>query len=649
MKNVILGTAGHIDHGKTALVKVITGIDCDTHPEEKLRGITINLGFSHLELPGDKSLGIVDVPGHHEFVNTMVAGAHGIDILMLVIAADSGIMPQTIEHLQIAQTLGIKTGFVALTKVDLVDEESILMIENEVKDFLKDSFLSGCKIIRVSSIKGIGVDEIKNHLAALVENVEERSISKNFRMYIDRIFTVSGFGTVVTGSVLGGTVKKSNDLYLLPTNKQLRIRRMERHGKEVEQISGGNRVSLNLTGLNKDDFKRGMVLTDKIIEPTNLLDAKINLLQNVKKIGVWSDVIFLSGTFKNQARMHLIDKNKIDGKDSGIIQIHLSKPCFVLRGDRFIIRSTSGMQTLGGGEIMDPYPLHHRRRTNKLIQQLKKVAEGNHHEFVYAEVRKRRTPVSLPELTEKFDLRNRQPKEFITDNLPEDIVAVETKDNTFLMLKDAREKIVAGILKNIENYHKKNLLVETGKSLKELMSIFAKDYASIPEQIIKTIIDELITEKKIKKVENTWSLVNHSVQLDENEEKKINFVEEYFKKSDMQVPLMSDLLPEAERNKIDEKQLKQILELLTSQNKLYRSDKSYVHFSIMNDCKIKLLKCLSSRPDGITVAGFRDLIKGNRKICLLMLNYFDDEGITFRDGDTRKITEKGRKILLENE
>lgn len=649
MKSLILGTAGHIDHGKTALIKALTGIDCDTHPEEKLRGITINLGFSHLDLPDGNTLGIVDVPGHHDFINTMVAGAHGIDLLMMVIAADSGIMPQTIEHLQIAQTLEIKKGFVALTKIDLVDEESVLILENEIKEFLKGHILSGCKIIRVSSVRGIGLDTIKNHLLELVRNIEEKPSSKIFRMYIDRIFTVSGFGTVVTGSVLGGRVKKSDEIYLLPTNKRLRIKRMERHRKEIEQITAGNRISLNLIGLDKDEFRKGMLLSNRIIESTSMLDAKLSLYQNIKKLAVWSNVIFLSGTFKNQAKMHLIDKDKIERGESGIVQLHLSEPCFVLKGDKFIIRDTSGLKTLGGGEVIDSYPLHHKRRTAKLINQLKKIADGDYLEFIYSEVRKRRIPINLQKYAGNFHEHNMEIGDLSKVTLPEDIMMVKTEESIFLMLKNMKEKIVANILQQIGDYHKQNPLVETGKNLEEIIGAVDKIANLTQTSISKSIIDELTSDKKLKKVGNTWSLFNHSPLMNQAEQKQINFVEEYIKKSDKRVSLTSDLLLETDKNGIDEKKLKQILKLLTLQKKLYRIDESYLHYSIVDECKKKLLAYLSSHPEGVTVAKFRDLISGNRKICLLMLNLFDDEGITFRVDNLRKITEKGKELLLENE
>ena len=648
MTNFILGTAGHIDHGKTALIKSLTGIDCDTHPEEKQRGITINLGFSHLNLPDGNSIGVVDVPGHHDFVNTMVAGAHGIDILMLVVAADSGIMPQTVEHFQIAQTLGIKHGFVVLTKIDLVDEESILIIENEIKDFLKNSFLDGCSIFKVSTITGEGIEQIKDHLMNLLGSIQKKSASKIFRMYIDRIFSVAGFGTVITGSVLGGNITKTDRLYLLPTNKELRIRRMERHGIEVEQISPGNRVSLNMIGLNKDEFNKGMVLSDKIIQPTTILDAKLYLFQNVKNLSIWSDVIFLTGTFKNQAKMHLLDTNKAEGGSSVIVQIHLTESCIIFRGDKYIIRSTSGLQTLGGGEVTDPYPLHHRRRTEKVVSQLKKVAEGDSYEYIFYEARKRRIPLSLNNFSDEINLQEIDIEKSLIPILPEDITAIKSDENTFLVLKADKEKIKANLLKNIGNFHKRNPFLEKGRTFDELMGTVDKSTNRLWKDVLKSILLELQSEKKLKQVEETWTLINHSVQLDNRELEQIRYIEDYFKKSEMHTPIISELISEAKQKGIDEKKMDQILSMLVARNNLYRIDDNYLHSSVVNKCRNKLLNYLSGHVNGITVAGFRDLIGGNRKICLLMLNLFDTEGVTYRDVDFRKITERGKKILDEN-
>ncbi len=649
MTNFILGTAGHIDHGKTALIKSLTGIDCDTHLEEKQRGITINLGFSHLNLPDGNSIGIVDVPGHHDFVNTMVAGAHGIDILMLVVAADSGIMPQTVEHFQIAQTLGIKYGFVVLTKIDLVDRESILIIENEIRDFLKNTFLADCNILRFSAITGEGIERIKDHIVNLLGSIQEKSASEVFRMYIDRIFSVAGFGTVVTGSALGGNITVSDKLYLLPPNKELRIRRMERHGNEIEQISSGNRVSLNLIGLNKNEFKKGMVLSDRIIEPTTILDAKLHLFEKIKNISVWSDVIFLTGTFRNQAKMHLLDTNKAEGGNSVIVQLHLKEPCIIFRADKYIIRSTSGLQTLGGGEVIDPYPLNHRRRTEKIVNQLKRVADGDFYEYIYYQVRKRRIPISLDNFSDEKNLQENEINEKLIPSLPEDITVLKSDVNRFLILKTDKEKVISDLLKNIGNYHKRNPLLEKGRTFDELLGIVDKSKNQSWKDVLKSILSELQCDKKLKQVENTWTLINHSVQLDEKELEQIRFIEDYFKKSEMHTPLISELKSTAKHKGIYETKMEQILNMLVARGNLYRVDDNYLHSSIVNNCRKKLLNFLHGHANGITVAGFRDLIGGNRKICLLMLNLFDTEGVTYRNGDFRKITEHGERILEKNE
>ncbi|NNJ52120.1 MAG: selenocysteine-specific translation elongation factor [Ignavibacteriaceae bacterium] len=648
MTNFILGTAGHIDHGKTALIKALTGFDCDTHPEEKQRGITINLGFSHLDLPDDNSIGIVDVPGHQNFVNTMVAGAHGIDILLLVIAADSGIMQQTIEHLQIAESLGIKKGFVVLTKIDLVDQESIAKIENDIKDSLEDSFLEGCTILRTSAVTGEGIESIKKYLMGVVEKSSKIENSKIFRMYIDRIFSVAGFGTVVTGSALGGMIKKDDKLFLLPANKELRIRKIERHGKEVQNIATGNRVSLNLVGLSKEEFKKGMLLSDRFIEPTLMIDVQLSLFKYIRPIGTWSDVIFLTGTYSNQASMHLIDKSKATGGETVIAQIHLSEPCVVLRGGRFIIRNTSGLKTLGGGEIFDANPLHHKRRTEKTINQLRKISNGDNREFIFSEVRKKRKPVSLKNNTEEFFFHANNVTDSVNSSLPDDISLINTKTETYLILSSEKKKIAAEILGSVENFHKQNAMLEKGRTADELSGVVNKYLNDSTEIILKSILSELVTEQKLKQIENTWSLYNHSAKLDDKLEKQVGFIEKYFKNSNMHVPLHAKLVLQAKTKGIDEKRLNQIIKLLTSENKLIKVESTYIHSSIVRNCRKKLLNYFDNHSDGITVAAFRDLIKGNRKICLLLLNLFDSEETTFRDGDLRRITEKGKEQITEN-
>ncbi|MBI4648644.1 MAG: selenocysteine-specific translation elongation factor [Bacteroidia bacterium] len=406
MKHLTIGTAGHVDHGKTALIKALTNVDCDTHKEEKLRGITINLGFTHFILPSSEKVGIVDVPGHKDFIHTMISGASGMDLVLLVIAADSGVMPQTIEHLNILEILGIKKGLVVLTKTDLVDEDLILLAIDEIKDFLKNTFFEFAPVIRVSSITGAGIDKLKDMIAKVAGETHERKKSGFFRMYIDRIFNVKGFGSVVTGTVINGKLDLAKQVFLLPGDKtkELKVRRIEKYGTATDTVEAGDRAAINLAGLEKNDFIRGMIISDTNLKATTIFDAKLSLFKNSRQLNLWSDVIFLCGTYESHARLHLLNKNEINGGENAIVQIHLDKPCILIYSDRFIIRNTSGTRTLGGGEIIDPFPLHHKRRSPELLENISKLAEGSITELIRTEVKKYLVPVTDRQIAETLNI-----------------------------------------------------------------------------------------------------------------------------------------------------------------------------------------------------------------------------------------------------
>jgi len=640
-----MGTAGHVDHGKTALVKALTNIDCDTHKEEKSRGITINLGFAHLDLQNGNSIGIVDVPGHHAFVNTMVSGACGIDFVMLVVAADSGVMPQTIEHLRIMEILGIKKGFIVITKIDIAGEELIELLEEELLELVDGTFLENCDVLKVSSVNGKGINELKNYLSDFTSKIGKKKPGEIFRLFPDRIFNVKGHGIVVTGSVLGGSIKKEDKIFLLPTEKELRVRRLERHGLEAESIQTGDRASINLSGLSMDDLKKGMLLSDRLIESTQMIDVEVTLFQHNKCFELWTHVIFLLGTYQSHARIHLIDNDKLEPGESAIAQIHLDEPCMAQHGDRFVIRNTSNEITFGGGEVIDAHPLHHRRRPKKLIDQLKKITEGGITERIEAEVKKRLGPVSIQRVSEILDIPVDQLKGEIKSSELKEIIYVDTDKSTYFINRKEYESIRKKVLKNIENYHKRNPLDEGGRKFEELMGLFGVNRESASEEILNFILNEYITLGQLRKKKNEFVLSSHKIELSAKDKEEINFVETFHENSGLKVPSIQELSKEAGKKKISEEKLKQILQLLTSKGKLYYIDGNYLHSSIVNDSRSKLLLELNKNEDGITVAGFRDLIDGNRKICLLLLNQFDTEGITMRNEDLRFITEKGKQKL----
>ncbi|MFO7524724.1 MAG: selenocysteine-specific translation elongation factor [Ignavibacteriaceae bacterium] len=645
-KHFIIGTAGHIDHGKTALIKALSGIDCDTHPEEKLRGITINLGFSHLDFSNGTSIGIVDVPGHKDFINTMISGACGIDFVMLVIAADSGVMPQTVEHLHIMQMLGIKSGMVVLTKTDLADEDMLMMIEEDIKELVLGSFLEGCMVLKVSAKTGWGIDDLKNYLSEITLNIIHKNENNLFRMFIDRIFSVAGFGTVITGSVLSGRLGIDDDVFLLPDEKKLRIRRLEKHGKEVNEIIAGNRAAINLSGLKKEEFRRGMVLCNKIITPTSLIDAKIKIISTDKNFNLWAHVIFLSGTFESQAKIHLIDADKLKCGETALAQVHLAQPFIGQIGDRFIIRSSSGDRTIGGGGIIDPYPLHHRRRTDKVIGHLKNIAEGGLAELIAAEVRKYISPVTLDCITNKLNLPANEISKFTPDLLPQDIMHFILEDTIYMMLAEKVNKLKYRIIKTLENYHNNNPLDPDGKNFEELMGIFGLNRNSSTEGVMQCLLTEMEASGIIRKANSTWIMKWHKVSLTEEDRKHIQFVEVFHKNCRMNTPLMSELLPAAYKKGISEIKLKRIIQYLAKKKILFNIDGNYIHKEIVSKCLETLINNMENYNEGITVSQFRDLINGNRKICLLLLTHFDREGITYRDGDLRFLQKTQSELIL---
>lgn len=647
-KHLILGTAGHIDHGKTALIKAITGIDCDTHVQEKQRGITINLGFAHLKLPSGNAISIVDVPGHKDFIHTMVSGASGIDFVLMVIAADSGIMPQTREHLQITEILQISHGVIALTKIDLVEEDIVELAKEEIADFTKDTFLENAEVVPVSSVTGEGIPQLISAIESCAEAVSQRPRGEIFRLFIDRIFTKSGFGTIVTGSAISGSLNTGANAYLLPTGNKLRVRRLERHGKEVQSVVAGDRASINLVGLEREDFKRGMIISDRILKHTTMIDAKLTMFNHARKISIWSEAIFLLGTYEVQAKIHLIDKDSAFGGDTIIVQIHLPKPCNISIGDRFIIRSTSSDITLGGGEVIDAAPLHHRRRPDKLISTLGKIAEGKLPELIAVEVRKTRNAILHSDIAERFNATSSEVMDIIRAGLPDDIIVNIHDDSAYLIDKQEYQHFQEVILKNIKAHHKRNPLEENGIAIKDLIGVLGIGSTESGIEFVRILLNNLVDEKKLKRVGNTWASAQHKVVISSNVKEYIDLMDNYLKEFGMKVPLLTEIESFAKKNKIDPKTLNQVMRYLVDKKRIYKIENDYLHSEIVDKTRKKLLKVLSETPEGLTVAQFRDLVADNRKICLRLFALYDSEGFTIRKGDVRLITEKGGKLLSKS-
>lgn len=384
MKHVIVGTAGHIDHGKTSLVRALTGIDADRLKEEKQRGITIDIGFANLEL-GDVRLGFVDVPGHERFVKNMLAGAHGIDVVILVIAADESVMPQTREHFDICRLLGVRKGVVALTKADMVDADLLELARAEIEEYVAGSFLEGAPMVAVSSTTGQGIDELKAILADIAAEIPERRLDRPFRLPVDRAFTIRGFGTVLTGTLIAGEVEVGDALEVLPGGLKVKVRGLQVHGHTTDRAAAGQRTAVNLQGVEVEDVARGQVLAPVgRFRETSMLDVRLDLLEGApRSLEHRTRVRFHHGTSEAIARVVLLGRDALSPGESAIAQVRLETPILALPGDRFIVRSYSPQATIGGGVVLDALAPKHRRSDTSSLEWLERLEAGDARERVH--------------------------------------------------------------------------------------------------------------------------------------------------------------------------------------------------------------------------------------------------------------------------
>jgi len=552
-----------------------------------------------------------------------------------------------VEHLRIMEVLGIKHGLIAITKSDLVDEETMYITREDVQDFIKGSFFENSPVIEVSAKTGEGLDELKKQILNIASDVKNRSTEGYFRMYIDRIFTVTGFGTVVNGSVLSGKLTEDDKVYLLPgKTKELRIRRIERYGKQVSEVEAGDRASLNITGIEKTEFSRGMLISNVILKSTDMLDAKMRLFADCGELNIWAQVIFHTGTYEHQAKIHLIDKNIMKADDFGIVQIHLEEPVVVQPGDKFVIRNTSSDRTLGGGEVLDISPLHHRRRPEKLIKQINSIATGKLSDLIASQVKKNIHAISDDEISSKLNIPKEEIGKCVKIFLPKEVKKIYFERKIIFLKHDSYEKMRKKILKSMKTFPIENPFLERGPTSEEILNDVKIVKQSHEYIVFKKIMEGLLEKGKAVLNENKfWSISGESFHISKDLEKQIIFMSEYLRSCGMQKPSINDLEEKAAKRGLKKKELNQIYKYLTSRKEIYRIEDTYIHSSIVDSCRKILIETLSKDKNGITVAQFRDLVKGNRKICLLLLNQYDSEKLTLRNGDLRFLNET--KIIKE--
>jgi selenocysteine-specific elongation factor len=635
MKSIIVGTAGHIDHGKTALVKALTGIDADRLEEEKRRGITIDLGFAHMELStrNDKTtpseilrLGFVDVPGHERFVRNMLAGVGGIDLVLLVIAADEAIKPQTREHFEILQLLGVRRGITVLTKSDAVDAEMLDVVRLEAEEFVRGTFLDRPgSIVAVSSLTGEGLDELKRAIVAAAAEVRPRDSLALARLPIDRVFTMKGFGTVVTGTLVAGTIRREDELEVFPTGQRVRVRGVQVHGQTAEAAVAGQRTALNLAGASTEDLSRGMTLTPPAtFEAARRTDVRLRLLPSAPR------------PLKNRARVHfhsyamemvvevaLVETKEIAPGQEGFARLKLPTPALLLPGDRFIIRQFSPVITIGGGIVLDTAPIP---RTPRPVDFLKALAGGDADAMLRARIaRRHHEGISTSQLVAETGWTKSAIEAQLAPTMRAgNVVAAGAR---FLHLP-ALEALKASIVSAALGFHKKNPLVG-GISKEELRA----QVGASPE-VFEAVALMLVREKKLEMIGDLARLPGHGVVMKDEEAESKKKIEDAFASAGLKVPALSEVIAGL---KVDRVRAQKIVTLLLRDKVLIKvSDELVFHRTALEELrrKMAIYKVKSTKID---VAKFKELTEVTRKYAIPLLEYLDRERVTRRVGDAREI------------
>jgi len=637
---LIMGTAGHIDHGKTALVCALTGVDLDRIEEEKRRGITIELGFVSLDLDDGRRIGIVDVPGHERFIKTMVAGAHGIDFVTLVVAADEGVMPQTVEHLDICSLLGVRKGLVALSKCDKADEETRILAAEEVEDLVSGTFLDGAPVIQCSAITGDGMDDLRKTIAEVADELPARSGAGILRMPVDRSFSLKGFGTVITGTVISGEISKGQEVEILPGADRSTVRDLEVHGEKVDSAGAGRRLAINLSGIDRKDIGRGQwVVEAGRIEPSRTVDAWVRVLPTPEApLEHAHETGFHVGTAFIIVEIDLLGAKRISPGAEGPVRLHLKQALPLVAGDRFVLRSYARKLTVAGGEIIDPYP---GGRTAHRGRKGKRAGAEFIGDIVLSNIEDRiRGLVEVAALTgvsrRKLHLRIPAPPVEV-DNAVEKLVnsgdLVEAAGREELLV--STERLVAlktDLVKELDQHHGSHP-IEIGPGRAAFRAL---RWRRVPDSIYEAALGELAKEGRVVIEGDKLRLASHHPSAAGKDQKDIDAIVEMLEGAGKTPPTITEITQKLGRNK---KELTALLKhMVEARHACKISEDLYFHPEAIAGIKDALRGYLA-RNDGIDPVAFKDLIGVSRKFAIPMLEYFDREQVTMRVGNRRVLRE----------
>ena len=629
MKYIILGTAGHIDHGKSSLVKALTGTDPDRLKEEKERGITLDLGFASLDLPGGNRLGIVDVPGHEGLIKNMLAGVGGMDMVMLVIAADEGIMPQTREHLAICDLLHVKKGLIVLTKMDLVDKDWLPLVQDEVREVVKGTFLEKAPLVPVSSKTGENLPLLIQELGRLAAEVTPKSSNGILRLPIDRVFTMKGFGTVITGTLLSGTISADQEVEILPKGTKTKVRGIQSHNQATQRAVAGQRTAVNLQGIEKNQLSRGdTIVSAGFFTPTKTLDAKLTLLKQAPRgLKTGSRIRFYNTTQEAIGRITILGTNQLAPGEEAFVQLRMEQPMIIQHGDRFILRFYSPMETLGGGMVLNPHTRRHKTATMKgSLENLSILETGN-------------TEDRLALLVSGRGLTGMEETAAIS------VIAADKQEITSALAALAQKKTVLRVdnlyvhtahlaalekktLDLIKQFHKDNPL-KAGLDKEELRGMLRM---RINPKVLNVAIDGLVKKKQLETDGSKLKVPGFKAAGGKINDEVKNRIVEAIKKGGTQPPVREEL---PALFNISDKDAKDLLKLLADEGRTVRiTDSLHLDKNVVETIRVDLRKNLEEKKE-ITMAEFRDLAKTSRKFAVPLMEYFDSQKLTQRVGDKR--------------
>ncbi|CAM2845300.1 selenocysteine-specific translation elongation factor [Hathewaya histolytica] len=627
MKNIIIGTAGHIDHGKTTLIKALTGKDTDTSKEEKERGISINLGFTYFDLPSKRRAGIIDVPGHEKFVKNMLAGISGVDIVLMVIAADEGVMPQTREHFEILQLLNVKKGIIVLTKTDMVDSEWIEMIEEDLRSYFKGTFLENSPIHKVSSKTKEGIDLLIGDIDKLTEEISEKDVEGHFRLPVDRAFSVSGFGTVITGTIISGSVRVGDTVEIYPNNIKTKIRSIQIHGESKEVGEAGQRCALNLSNVKLSEVKRGDVISGEgLMESSMIIDCKLYYLKSMDKPLLNRQRVRLyHGTNEILCRVIILDREELNPGESTFVQLRLESELTSQRNDRFVIRNYSPMYTIGGGIIINPVSKKTKRFDKDYIEELKIKESGKTEGILESAIKK--MSKDFPEITTLVKALGKN-EQNIEGNIEElvsqgKVIKLTSVDNPIYIHKDYIESRKKDIINILKAYHLKNPL-KIGMGKEEVKNkIFG---IKLKQKAYDEILNILKEEKAVRFSENFLFLYDFDIKLSKEQEAIKNKIIYEYKKGEFNPPKISDIMNDEK----DKKTFKMVYDMLVDNGALIKLSLDSILLKEYYDRgKDKIVKHIKEKGKLSTSEG-REILNTNRKTAVSLLEHMDSLKITKR-------------------